>query len=45
MERNRDKGLKPKVLAVIFILIFLVLLVVGIGVGDLEEALFNGGML
>jgi hypothetical protein len=37
--------LRPKALAVIFILIFLVLLVMGIGAGDLEEALFNGGML
>jgi hypothetical protein len=37
--------LKPKALAVIFILIFLVLLIAGIGIGDLEEILFHGRVL
>jgi hypothetical protein len=44
-ERNRDEGLRPKALAIIFILIFLVLLIAGVGIGDLEEILFNGRML
>jgi len=37
--------LRPRTLAVVFILVFLVLLVAGIRFGDLDENLFNGGML
>ena len=44
-ERSRYPGLKSKALTIVFILLFLVLLIVGIGVGDLEEILFNGRML
>jgi hypothetical protein len=37
--------LRPKALTIVLILVFVVLLVLGVGLGDLEENLFNGGML
>jgi hypothetical protein len=37
--------LRLKTLVVIFILIFVVLVIAGIGIGDLNEILFNGRML
>ena len=37
--------MKPRALAIIFIVLFAALLIKGIVFGDLEENLFNGGML
>lgn len=39
------RDLRLKTLVVIFILIFVVLVIAGIGTGDLNEILFNGRML
>jgi hypothetical protein len=37
--------LRLKTLAIIFIIVFLVLVIAGVGTGDLKEILFNGRML
>jgi hypothetical protein len=37
--------LRRTTLAIIFIVVFLVLVIVGVGTGDLNEILFNGRML
>jgi len=38
-------GLRPRALTIVFILVFLVLLIVGMRMGELGENLFNGSVL